>query len=111
MNLPYTSRRAAVYDDIPDEKWNDWRWQLSHRLNSVEEIGSVITLTDSERTALSAPGLFRVDITPYFISFYASINLQNIFISLFSLFFLALPAKREIKCLPHMRHFTIPLYS
>ena len=68
MNLPYTSRRAAVYENVPDEKWNDWRWQLSHRLNNVEEIDSVITMTDSERKALSAPGLFRVDITPYFIS-------------------------------------------
>ena len=68
MNLPYTSRRAPVYDDIPDEKWQDWRWQLSHRLNDVEEIDSIITLTDSERRALSSSDLFRVDITPYFIS-------------------------------------------
>jgi lysine 2,3-aminomutase len=28
----------------------------------------VLNLTDSEKQALSAPGLFRVDITPYFIS-------------------------------------------
>jgi lysine 2,3-aminomutase len=68
MNLPYTSRRAPIYEDVPDEKWNDWRWQLSHRLNSVEEINKIITLTESETKALSAPGLFRVDITPYFIS-------------------------------------------
>src|SRR3972149_10108940 len=68
MNLPYTSRRAPIYDDVPDEKWNDWRWQLSHRLNTVEEINKIITLTESETKALSAPGLFRVDITPYFIS-------------------------------------------
>ena len=68
MNLPYTSRRAPIYYDVPDEKWNDWRWQLSHRLNTVEEINKIITLTESETKALSAPGLFRVDITPYFIS-------------------------------------------
>lgn len=68
MPLPFTSRRAPVYADVPDEKWNDWRWQLSHRLNTVEEIEKVISLTDSERKALNASGLFRVDITPYFIS-------------------------------------------
>jgi lysine 2,3-aminomutase len=65
---PFTSKRAPVYADIPDEKWNSWRWQLSNRINSVEEFEKVIPLADSERTALSASNLFRVDITPYFIS-------------------------------------------
>ena len=67
-NLPFTSRRAPVYQDVPDEKWNDWRWQLSRRLNSVEDFEKVITLTESERKALNAQGLFRVEITPYFVS-------------------------------------------
>ncbi len=65
---PFPSRRAPIYADVPDDKWNDWRWQLSHRLNSVEDFDQILTLTDSERKALSTQGLFRVDITPYFIS-------------------------------------------
>jgi lysine 2,3-aminomutase len=68
MPSPIVSKRAPVYADVPDEKWNDWRWQLSHRLNTVEEIEKVFPLTDSERKALQSSGLFRVDITPYFIS-------------------------------------------
>ena len=68
MPTPIVSRRAPAYADVPDEKWNDWRWQLSHRLNSVEEIEQVVPLTQSERKALGTSGLFRVDITPYFIS-------------------------------------------
>jgi len=68
MNLPFPSKRAPAFADIPDEKWNDWRWQLSHRLNSAEEIEKVLPLTEDERKALSADHLFRVDITPYFIS-------------------------------------------
>ncbi|MCL4369153.1 MAG: lysine 2,3-aminomutase, partial [Actinobacteria bacterium] len=64
----FASRRAPIYADVPDEQWNNWRWQLSHRLNSVEELSRILTLTDSETRALSAPGLFRVDITPYFVS-------------------------------------------
>jgi lysine 2,3-aminomutase len=68
MPSPIVSKRAPVYADVPDEKWNDWRWQLSHRLNTVEEIEKVFPLTDSERKALHTSGLFRVDITPYFIS-------------------------------------------
>ncbi|MCS7009973.1 MAG: lysine 2,3-aminomutase [Anaerolineales bacterium] len=66
--LDFPSKRAPAFADVPDEKWYDWRWQLSHRLNTAEEIEKIIPLTDSERRALNAPGLFRVDITPYFIS-------------------------------------------
>lgn len=58
--------RRRVWGHVPDEKWNDWRWQLSHRLNTVEELAQVIELTDEEREGLSAPEKFRVDITPYF---------------------------------------------
>ncbi|MDP2974853.1 MAG: KamA family radical SAM protein, partial [Anaerolineales bacterium] len=68
MPTPFVSKRASIYKDVPDEKWNDWRWQLSHRLNTVEEIEKVIPLTESERKALNSSGLFRVEVTPYFIS-------------------------------------------
>ncbi len=65
---PAVSQRAPLWADVPDEQWNDWRWQLSHRVNTVEEIGAILELTDEEREGLSAPDKFRVDITPYFIS-------------------------------------------
>ena len=64
----FHSKRASAFTDVPDERWNDWRWQLSHRLNSVDDFAQILTLTDSERKALSQRGLFRVDITPYFAS-------------------------------------------
>lgn len=67
-SAPFLSRRAPIYQDVPDEKWNDWRWQLSHRLNSVKDFEDIFLLTDSECQALNTSGLFRVDITPYFAS-------------------------------------------
>src|SRR3989304_2731572 len=67
-NTPFSSRRAPIYADVPDESWNNWRWQLSNRINTPHEFEKVIPLTESERKALSAAHLFRVDITPYFIS-------------------------------------------
>jgi lysine 2,3-aminomutase len=60
--------RRAVWASVPEEKWTDWKWQLTHRLNSVEELSQVIRLTEAEKRALSASHLFRVDITPYFAS-------------------------------------------
>ena len=64
----FTSKRAPYYADVPDEKWNNWRWQLSNRINTPEEFEKVFPLTESEREALSAAHLFRVDITPYYVS-------------------------------------------
>jgi lysine 2,3-aminomutase len=68
MPTPFVSKRAKIYADVPNEKWNDWRWQLSHRLNTADDIDKVLQLTESERKALNTQGLFRVEVTPYFIS-------------------------------------------
>ena len=65
---PARSRRAPKWADVPNEQWDDWRWKLSNRVNTLEEIGEILELTDDERMGLSAEGKFRVDITPYFIS-------------------------------------------
>jgi lysine 2,3-aminomutase len=67
-NTPFISKRAPAFKDVPDEKWNSWRWQLSNRLNTVGDLEKILALTESERKALSAAHIFRVDITPYFIS-------------------------------------------
>ena len=64
----FTSKRAPIYADVPDEKWNDWRWQMANRLNSVDDFEKILKLTESEKKALSTDGLFRVDITPYYAS-------------------------------------------
>jgi lysine 2,3-aminomutase len=64
----FPSKRAQIYKEIPDEKWNDWHWQLSHRLNTVEDFEKLFPLTESEKKALQSDRLFRVDITPYFAS-------------------------------------------
>jgi lysine 2,3-aminomutase len=66
--MPTPSRRAKFYADVPDDKWNDWRWQMSNRLNTVAELAHVLDLSESERKALESKNLFRVDITPYFAS-------------------------------------------
>ena len=60
--------RPAIWADVPDEKWNDWRWQLSHRLNTLEELQQFISLTPEEVEGISAKDKFRLDITPYFAS-------------------------------------------
>ena len=53
------------WSHVPPAQWHDWRWQLANRLNTVADFAQVIRLTDDEIAGLSAPGLFRVDVTPY----------------------------------------------
>jgi lysine 2,3-aminomutase len=65
---PGGQRPPGIWADVPPEKWNDWRWQLAHRLNTAEELGRLIHLTPEEITGLSTPRHFRVDVTPYFAS-------------------------------------------
>ncbi len=71
MNAPYAlpqgnTPRPRIWADVPDEKWNDWRWQLSNRISTYEEFSQFINLTEDEIIGLKAPNKFRVDITPYF---------------------------------------------
>ena len=62
------NHRAVKWQGVPDAQWYDWKWQLKNRINSVEELEEVLTLTESERIGASAKGIFRLDITPYFAS-------------------------------------------
>lgn len=65
---PGRPRIRPPWQDVSPEDWGDWRWQLSHRLNTVEDFARVVRLTPEEEAGLSAPSRFRVDVTPYFAS-------------------------------------------
>ncbi|MBI3943760.1 MAG: lysine 2,3-aminomutase [Chloroflexi bacterium] len=56
------------WQNIPLEQWQDWRWQLTHRLNTLEELEQVIHLSEDEVAGITAKDRFRLDITPYFAS-------------------------------------------
>ncbi|NDJ77908.1 MAG: lysine 2,3-aminomutase [Chloroflexi bacterium] len=67
-SAPKQALRAAIWTDVPDDQWNDWRWQLAHRLNTLDQLAQIIHLTPEEIDGLTADDKFRVDITPYFAS-------------------------------------------
>jgi lysine 2,3-aminomutase len=67
LAAPHGSRRTNIWSAVPDDQWADWRWQLSHRLNSLEELSQIIRLTPEEIEGCRSHH-FRVDITPYFAS-------------------------------------------
>ena len=49
--------------------WNDWRWQMRHRLTRLDHFEKLLRLTDEERRGLIlASEKFSVAITPHFAS-------------------------------------------
>jgi len=66
-----TTRREEVCDLLgvpydPDH-WNDWRWQMRHRLTRLEQFERLLDLTESERRGLLlASEKFSVAVTPEF---------------------------------------------
>ena len=62
-------REIPLFKDVTDEQWNDWRWQVRHRLTSVEDFDQVLHLDDQDRKDLrDCMGKFRVAATPYYCS-------------------------------------------
>lgn len=58
------------WSDVPDHEWNDWRWQLKHRVTSLEQLERYLpTLTKEERAgAILARSKLAVAITPHFFN-------------------------------------------
>ncbi|MDP9121629.1 MAG: KamA family radical SAM protein [Acidobacteriota bacterium] len=69
--LSETARReeiCAVANDRYDAAtWNDWRWQMRHRLTRLDQFERLLRLTDAERRGLTlASEKFSVAVTPHF---------------------------------------------
>jgi len=64
-----------MFPDVADEQWNDWKWQVKHRIETLEDLKKCITLTlDEEDGIRQSLKTLRMAITPYYLSL---INLEN----------------------------------
>jgi lysine 2,3-aminomutase len=58
-----------LYPDATDAQWRDWRWQARHMVRSLDELREKLPLTPDEvRGCERTQGLFRLGITPYYLS-------------------------------------------
>ena len=63
------SRENGLFLDIPDEQWNDWKWQVRNRIETLDELKKHIKLTPDEEEGVAATlGKLRMAITPYYLS-------------------------------------------
>ncbi|MBU0741657.1 KamA family radical SAM protein [bacterium] len=64
-----TAFRRAFFPEAAAADWNDWRWQLRHRIRTLEQFDRMLELSPSERHALQlAGGLLPAAVTPYYMS-------------------------------------------
>jgi lysine 2,3-aminomutase len=61
--------RERCFPEASDGEWNDWKWQLRHRLRDLPTLERVFRLSQDERRTLIELGdRLPVGITPYYAS-------------------------------------------
>ncbi|MFA6809417.1 MAG: lysine 2,3-aminomutase [Eubacteriales bacterium] len=67
-----TEREKSIINLWPNEnskEWNDWQWQLSNRISSLEELEKHMYLSEKEKKGIElCLHKFRMAITPYYFS-------------------------------------------
>lgn len=63
------SRRYELFPNVTDEQWNDWKWQVKNRIETLEDLKKFVSLTpEEEEGAKKTLQTLRMAITPYYIS-------------------------------------------
>jgi len=58
-----------VWKGVSAKEWNDWRWQLRHRITILEKLKEIINLTPEEIEGIKhSKGRLALAVTPYFAS-------------------------------------------
>jgi lysine 2,3-aminomutase len=61
--------RHHYFPNATEENWNDWRWQLRHRITSLKQLEKFYRLSDNERNGFQFPNTaLPLAITPYYAS-------------------------------------------
>jgi lysine 2,3-aminomutase len=70
--------RRHFFPDANVTEWNDWRWQVRHRIRDINKLSRILQLSEDERAG-SAPSASQlpVAITPYYASLLQKDNPQQ----------------------------------
>jgi lysine 2,3-aminomutase len=71
----WATNRYRLFGDIPDNVWNDWKWQFRNRITSVEQLTKFIPLPIEDQAQLRLVTMrYPLSVTPYYLSL---INLND----------------------------------
>ena len=58
-----------MFPDVTDEQWNDWKWQVKNRIETLDELKKYVSLTAEEEEGVKQTlKTLRMAITPYYLS-------------------------------------------
>jgi lysine 2,3-aminomutase len=61
--------RRTYFPAVSEREWNDWHWQIAHRIHTVEGLSRILNLSPDEYHAVVHPGFkLPLGITPYYAS-------------------------------------------
>lgn len=65
MQRDYNS--IALWKDVLDSQWNDWKWQVANRVVTVDALSKIVHLTEAEVQGIEkCLQSLRMAITPYY---------------------------------------------
>ena len=63
------SRRKQLFPEVTDAEWNDWKWQVKNRIETLEDLKKYVKLTAEEEEGVRKTlSTLRMAITPYYLS-------------------------------------------
>lgn len=63
------SRRKILFPEVTDAQWNDWKWQVKNRIETLDQLKKYVDLTPEEEEGVKKTlSTLRMAITPYYIS-------------------------------------------
>ena len=63
------TRRKILFPEVTDEQWNDWKWQVKNRIETLDQLKKYIKLTAQEEEGVKKSlETLRMAITPYYLS-------------------------------------------
>ncbi len=69
VNQAVRKFRKRHFSGVSSRQWNDWQWQVSHRIRTVSQLETMVMLSDAERQAFSRSDIMLpLGITPYYMS-------------------------------------------
>lgn len=62
-------KEIELWKDVTDDQWNDWIWQLTNTIRTLEDLKKVVDLTpDEEEGVKISTKTIPLNITPYYAS-------------------------------------------
>jgi lysine 2,3-aminomutase len=65
----------SPWRNVSEREWNDWRWQLRHRVTTLDQLKEILELTPEEIEGIKhSKGRLALAVTPHFVSLMDPVN-------------------------------------